>query len=736
MNTLVVHATQKRSTMPSRSVVRRRTGPWVIGLALPVAALLLIPSGAAAASGGSTVTAQLGADGAVGQVKQYAADGTAAAFSGDLPLTLGVERSVSGGVTTTTYHVANTFTKTTDVSYVDVAGVTHTQTTELQLPLVGQLGVTLPASAKDVTATGATVSTGADGTTHVLWQLVLFSPLGSPVQDLTLASSGTGTPAVQLRAAAVDPTITAGLNGTSQAAEQAATQEDFWHGFGSGGNEGLTQLRAGVGQLVAGLGLLAPGASKLATGLKAAGDGATQLDAGTAAAKTGAAELGAGLGQINKGQGDLTAGLTLIHDGQTSLTSGLTRLSDGQGSLTTGLGQLSDGLASLGAPSGLPAAQAGLTQIQQGLSALLAGVGKSSDTAVSPTLVGGVDQVTAGLSSLQTGIGQSSGCAALTLGMVLTGSPSGAHPCFASAANPAGAYPPVTATTDPGTIALVGALQKQYAAVAAGKDTTLSPGIGALKGGLVQIRAGLSHATGAAGATDPGGVHEGLTAVSGGIGQVQAGLIAAVTGVKALSVGATSAFAGSKELQAGAGAALSGSKQLVAGSGSALTGSQQLGAGSGKALTGSKQLVEGLTKLSAGQHLSATGLPAAVSGASQIADGLAAALAGGVKVQDGLGQVQDGAVAPLTKQLGAAAENAKAQVALLKASGALAAEAPGGAGTTYVLEQGSPALRLAAASSDNTGRNAGLGFGALILLLLALGGGFVVGRRQAVTARL
>lgn len=672
-------------------------------------------------------------------IKVYGPDGAASAFSGNLPIKVAATRSVSSGSTVLSYHIENTVSQKQDVTFTDSAGKSYTSPVELQLPLVAQLGVTLPKSMTDVAAPGATISTDPDGTRHVLWQMVLFTPLGAAAQDVSLTASGDGKPSVQLRATAIDPTNAAGLSGTAQAANAAIQQDDFWHGYSNGGNEGLTKLRDGMGQLVAGLQLLAPGAQKLATGLGAAGDGAQKLAAGTDTAKAGASQLSTGLGKIAAGETALTGGLTQIHTGQVALTGGLTQIHTGQGALTTGLGQISGGLAQLADPAkGLPAAQAGLTQIAAGLTALTAGVGASSDTAASKTLVGGVTAVSAGIAQLKAGIVQSSFCTSDILGKVINGAAAGtADPCFASTG---GKVPvPLTgvATTDPAAAAVLKGLKAGYDAVVAGTDTTLTPGIAALTAGLAQIRGGLSHPAGALGATDPGGVHEGLTAVSAGVALVQAGLAKAIAGIDALNTGAVSAYTGSQQLYAGSGKALTGSQQLADGSGKALAGSTQLSTGAGQAYTGSKALVDGLGKISTGQHQVADGLPAAVTGAAQIADGLAKVLTGGVAVKDGIGQVQDGAVAPLNKQLGEASQNARKQVAILTAAGALAAKAPGGAGASYVLDQNGFNPKLAASSSstdDNTGRNVGLGVGALALLLFGTAGGFAAGRKRGTAA--
>jgi hypothetical protein len=93
---------------------------------------------------------------------------------------------------------------------------------------------------------------------------------------------------------------------------------------------------------------------------------------------------------------------------------------------------------------------------------------------------------------------------------------------------------------------------------------------------------------------------------------------------------------------------------------------------------------------------------------------------------------------PLLDQITQGSQNAKKQLAILEAAGALASEAPGGAGTAYVLSQSTNGFRLAAATtsssgSSHTGRNIGIGLGGLVALIIAVTAGFALGRRSSVS---
>jgi len=518
----------------------------------------------------------------------------------------------------------------------------------LQLPLVAQLGIELPKSFKNVSAPTGVVLTDPDGVNRVLFNLVLFSPLGSPSQTVTVTATGSGAPTAELSATTVQPSTTAGLSQASQDATASSQQDDFWQGYAGGGNTGLTQLSAGMGQIVTGL-------AQLHDGLGPAVTGAQQLDTGTAAADSGSHSLSGGLGQISGG-----------------------------------LDQLAD------ATKGLPAASAGVKQLIAGVEAINAGIG---DDATANTLVNGIDLTSGGISQLYAGIKASSACGSRLIGYILNGTGAGVAPdaCVPSPGLPPG-IPDLTTTetlagaTAGAVVGFYGAvltpLKAQFDAVASGNDGVLSVGIAQLLGGLQLIHDGLTHPVGAAGKTDLGGVSQGLAAVKAGLGQLQSGLGTANTGVAALAAGAH------------------------------------------KASTGSQQLAAGLDKLSAGQHKVAAGLPAAVTGVGQLLDGA-------TKVKDGLGQVQTGAVGPLNQQLGGASLNAKKQIAILAATGSLAGDAPGGAGSAYVLTQSPTGFRLAAStttaakSSDNTGRNVGIGLGGLAALVIAVGAGFAIGRRSS-----
>ena len=677
----------------------RRSAPRAVGVCLAAACVVLIPRLAIAADtgGGTTYRAQIGPDGAVKSVKQVSVDGSTSSFSGALPVTMKITHTAAGAAQTFTYHIENTFSQTQTIHFDDTAGIPHQTSVVVQLPLVAQLGVNVPKSMGAITATNASVTEGIDGTRHVLWNLVLFTPVGSAIQDITMTTAANGTPVAELAAATVDPNSAQGLSVATQNATANYQQDDFWAGFLSGANGGLGQLATGTGKLISGMQQILGGISQLHSGfagglpgtkkLDAGGQqlyagskqlfaGGQQLHAGIGKAAAGAGALDSGLKQIHTGLGNtpagLTGGLKAIHKGSSDLTNGLGQVSGGldslstgldalntgAGQLSTGVGQIDAGLNQLADPTtGLPSAVAGINELIAGTQALVAGIGSDGDAT---TLLGGVTAIQGGLSQLKTGIQQNAGCGADILGKLLSGVGAPvADPCATG-----GTFPPVVAISDPTTIAILTGMVTQFTAVANGTDPTLQAGFGQLSGGLQQIHDGLSHPAGAGGPSDLGGVKEGVQAVEGGLNQLLTGVSAASTGVTQLAAGADTAAAGAsqlatgaasadtggQQLDAGAAQAFAGSKKLTDGTAAALTGSQQLLAGTGAALSGTNKLFLGLQvahtgsgALTAGLKKSRDGLKLVSGGIHTSATSLPAAVSGLKQLLDGQTQAIGGA---------------------------------------------------------------------------------------------
>lgn len=657
--------------MTSLKIVRGRPVTRATGVCLATATALVIPSVAIAAdSGAHTIVAQIGPDGSVQSTKDISVDGVAGAFSGQLPVKLSITRTTSGGSSTYTYHVENTFSRQESVTSVDTQGRKHVSSVTLQLPLVAQLGVTLPSTMKNVSATGATITTDSSGVKRVLWNLVLFAPLGSAAVDEGFTAAGSGTPVAELRATAVNPSATQGLSATAQDSNAAFQQDDFWAGYASGGNGGLTQL--------------ADGATQLYQGLKGGLSGTQQAADGSVALFNGSKQVHAGLADNPNG---LTGGLRLIHNG---------------------LLQLADNKA------GLPAAVDGIKQLQAGVAAALAGVG---DDSTPQTIINGVDQISGGLAlviqGIQTQLVPGLQCLADVENGIVNGASAAviaADPCYqvidVSAFMVGGTLPGVAAidpnfATNPLTPLVFGLPQVTQGFVTAAvtgindPDPTkgLLAALGALKTGADELRFGLSHAAKTLGPTDVGGLKEGLALINGGLLQLldpKKGLPAAVSGVD----------------------------QLATGTGKALHGSELLLAGTG---FGPKELTGGLKLLSDGLVAGAKSFPQAVSGANQIAQGVKQVQAQAVAPL--LKQLQQ---ASQNAHQQIAVIDAAAALADQAPGGANAVYVLSQDTQGFRLAAASTKV---SSGGGHTARDVGIGLGGLALLVVGTLGGFAMGRR-------
>ncbi|MGI8329926.1 hypothetical protein ACRYCC_08160 [Actinomadura scrupuli] len=651
----------------------RRIHKAAASLTIAMLVLPLLPAADAATPaappGPGTVRALLTSNGTVRNVKvltRQGRDGThAEPFRGRLPVTLSISRTATGGEVGFGYRIANTTGTTREVTYTDTGGTEHSTQADLQLPLVATLSVTVPKSLGTPRAPGAAVTTDSDGTHHLLWSLVLFSPLGSPSQQVgfTVAGKGGGSPSATLQAAAVRPTAAPGLAASGQAANANIQTFDTLKSYAIGGDAGLRRLVSGTGQLVSGLGRLY--------------DGSTALRGGLATAGTGAGRLADGAGKAHTGSGRLTAGLRALGKGQRAETKGL-------GEIYAGLTQLSDPEA------GLPNAVGGVGRLKAGVDQIITGIGTDGR---SGTVLGGLAAVVEGIERLRTAvrtqIGPGVSCAAEVIATIAEGNATArtnTDGCWKGDVVPV--FPPQTDPVTKGYLTSYAATLRALSSGLSGPGG-VSAGLGTIDAGLKQLKAGISHP--ATSAKDPGGIKEGLQAISVGLGRLRSGLGTAATGVGALRTGTGAAFAGSKQLTGGAEQAAAGSGDLTKGLGLLSTGSRQL----------------------------ATGLPAAATGAGKIAAGLGDAMTGGRQVNDGVGQLRSGAVKPLSTQLQAGANNARQQVAILEAAGALTETTPRG-GDTYVLTQHRP-------GADHLLRNIALACAAVSLVGL---GGLLGNRRR------
>jgi X-X-X-Leu-X-X-Gly heptad repeat protein len=456
----------------------RKSHLWLAGAGAIVALAVSLPmNGAVLADSKATpptVETTLGSDGSAVSTRVLNSNGAdTSKISGSTALKTSIAYSLNGqpanrdqltgarGPVSVTYKVENTTGKTQDVTYTSADGQQHTQQLLIQVPFVAMVEATVPASYNNVQAPGGAVSVGTDGNLHIIWSLVLFSPIGSPTQEVSFsaqADAPQGLPGVTVTARPINPSATEGLSGGTLTANAAVAQNDLFGTYATGADQGLAQLGSGIGQLVAGLTQLHDGSTALATGLSNPG-----------------CNLNNPLNPANP-----------------------CGIQQGSGALAVGLAQINAGLAQLADPAtGLPSAQVGIGQLQAGVSQLLAGVSNPGCNLLAPHnaanpcgLIEGVALANGGLTQIKGGLSNPLCVAASPL----------------NPANPCG-------------------LTQGLATIRAGVTTQLLPGLAQIQGGLSNPcnpadplssthPCGLTQglATIRTGVTEPGGLLPGVVA--------------------------------------------------------------------------------------------------------------------------------------------------------------------------------------------------------------------------------
>lgn len=268
------------------------------------------------------------------------ATATQATFTKPLPVALHAEYSTGGegakGIDPTSvagtsgdmrvrYTVTNTSVKTESISYTDAGGNERTVEQPVFSPFVGTMIATLAPGIALKDAGTAVVSTNTEGQTTLLWNLVLYPPLGNYQQDVSFAvnSGSLQVPAVKMQVAPVSNSQDPAVGFSAKLLADSVT-----------------------------------GNTKLA-------DGLTALDESTAKLANGAAEL-------TKAQAAATKATKDAYDGSKGIASGTAALTDG-------LLGISGGLDQLAGSSGLPAAVKATGTLADAVDAIAAGVGAASD---------------------------------------------------------------------------------------------------------------------------------------------------------------------------------------------------------------------------------------------------------------------------------------------------------------------------------------------------------------------
>ena len=306
---------------------------------------------------------------------------TEARFDKPLPVAVHAEYAVDGSVVpaaavpgtagevTVTYTLTNTTSEQTNLTYTDAAGQEQESEQPVFIPFQGTLTVTLPEGADLVEAPGAMLATDEQGRTVARWNISLFPPISTPIQEVALTMRDDR----------------AGVPGAKVVLTPAGTDQDPATGFSSdlltGANEGNGQLYEGLDALDAAAGELALGSEQLATGLAGLAGGAT--------AAAGASE------SLAKGVGGLADGAETAADASTSLAKGVGRLADGADDVSAGSEKLAGALGE---------AATGAQDLAEATAALAKATSGSPSDQIAPLITGGA-QIEAGLLTAAARIG-------------------------------------------------------------------------------------------------------------------------------------------------------------------------------------------------------------------------------------------------------------------------------------------------------------------------------------------
>lgn len=544
------------------------------------------------------------------------------------------------------YQVTNTDVKEQQLTYKNAVGSPTTEKQPVFAPFVGTLSASVPDNLQVTDTKGAVVTTDKSGNTILLWNLVLYPPMGDFEQKVsfTAVTESGSVPAVALNVVPVDESSDPSLKFTTDLFEQTV--------------KGNKQLASGLEQLNTQTAKLADAAAQLAGGIGQLADGTGALSAGfNSELVPGTAQLASGAGQLADGQAQLSQALG-------GAASGAEQLATGSEQLTSGLEQLADGLDQFA--GNYPQLTTGADRIRKGAKALSAAVGSPDDKPLPtptptvpsgptpiptpsgrpvfptpsptptpsrpPTLLQAVDAATEGAQQLadQAVILNNNLVAALevlakasqTSAQVGTDADSAlqdAQDAYAQlCAVPATPGCPeldqaITDMSAAGTgsaevDAQLAAATAQFS-VQAVRAYALAQGSQELADAMVLIREGVKAVAVAlsTGTENPPGLVEAL-------GQLVDGLQQGESAVDQLSSGAGQAASGSEQLT-------SGTDQLAGGLGQAATGAGELATGTSQLAQGAQALAFGSAEVGAALVQLTSGADQAASGTSQLASG-------------------------------------------------------------------------------------------------------------------
>ena len=544
------------------------------------------------------------------------------------------------------YQVTNTDVKEEELTYKNAVGRPTTEKQPVFAPFVGTLSASVPDNIQVTDTKGAVVTTDKSGNTVLLWNLVLYPPMGDFEQKVSftgVTDSGT-VPAVALNVVPVDASSDPSLKFTTDLFEQTVKGNKQLASGLEQLNTQTAKLADAAGQLAAGIGQLADGTGAISAGVN------SQLVPGSAQLAFGAGQLADGQAQLSQALGGAASGAEQLASGSQQLTSGLEQLADGLDQfsgnypqLTTGAERIRKGAQALsdvvGSPDDKPLPSPSPT-VPSGPTPIPTPSGKPvfptpSPTATPtklPTLLQAVDAATDGAQQLADQAVILNNKLVEALGVLSEASTTSSRVSAdtASALSAAeSAYAVLCAApATPGCADLQQAISDMTDADAGSADVdadlaaataqfsaqavrayALAQGSHELADAMVLIRQGVKAVAVAlsTGTETPPGLVEAM-------GQLVDGLQQGETAISQLSSGAGQAASGSEQVT-------SGTDQLAGGLGQAATGADQLATGTSQLAQGAEALAFGSSEVGAALEQLTSGADQAASGTSQLATG-------------------------------------------------------------------------------------------------------------------
>lgn len=443
---------------------------------------------------------------------------TQASFTKPLPVALHAEYATPGegakgidpqqvpgtvGDMSIRYTVTNTSVEKQDITYTDAGGNTRTVEQPVFSPFVGSIMTTLPEGVALKDAGTAVVSTNNSGETTLLWNLVLYPPLGNYQQDLAFRvnSDSLQIPALQMQVAPV------------------TNAQDPAVGFSA---KLLTDSGAG--------------STKLA-------DGLTKLDDSTAKLANGAAELTKAQAAATKATGD-------AYQGSKGIASGTASLSDG-------LVDISTGLNTLAGTGGLPNAVTATKALADAVNQIAKGVGSVNNPLIPPT-----PPIPESVTLVQAARAAQASTVLLRQGALGAAVDADAAITAIDAAIAAICDPtPVAGCADLATAKVKATSAKlKSAAVAVGLNLLNTAVLTKITAGLIQVSTGLKSLD----AANPG-VYEGLEQLETSLAKAATATQQLATGADSASEGSAKLSRFTDDLTTGLGKLTAGNKKITTG---------------------------------------------------------------------------------------------------------------------------------------------------------------------------